>query len=536
MRISGIASGFDTDEMVKNLMKVERMKVDRFEQNKQTALWRQESYNNMNKLFANFILNTKKDIGLKHTSSTGTILDSSYKSLSYIKRAISSNESAATVTSTNKAVNGRFELEVEKLAKGATIVDDGINEETLKSMEMIEIKLEVNGKLETISIDKTKVNNMDDLVKEINSYKNEDGKSIGVTSFYDKNNGKLFIQTSETGKDIKLELSYKKEGSDFTSINTDKGSNAEVLYNGVKLEYKSNNFEINGLNIEARSVGKTNININTNVDGIMEKVEKLIADYNELVDVASKLVDEKKYSQYKPLSSEERKAMTEEDLKLWDEKAKSGMLNGDETIQRTLQSMRNDLYRTVEGLEGKFKHITEIGISTEKYAKGGAGGKLQIDTNKLRQAIEEDAEGVMELLFKEPGKFDRDLSIYPKNDEGNRAYETALRKHNKEDSGLFTNVYENLIDGMKSIIDKSGPGKDAELFRGVKSNMLIDFVTKKSSISELDKSVMDMNRQIDNLNILLAKKEDSYYAKFTAMEKAMHKMNGQSGWLAQQFG
>ena len=61
MRISGIASGFDTDEMVKNLMKVERMKVDRFEQNKQTALWRQESYNNMNKLFANFILNTKKD-------------------------------------------------------------------------------------------------------------------------------------------------------------------------------------------------------------------------------------------------------------------------------------------------------------------------------------------------------------------------------------------------------------------------------------------------------------------------------------------
>jgi len=39
MRISGMASGMDTDMMVQNMMKVERMKVSRFEQNKQVALW-----------------------------------------------------------------------------------------------------------------------------------------------------------------------------------------------------------------------------------------------------------------------------------------------------------------------------------------------------------------------------------------------------------------------------------------------------------------------------------------------------------------
>ena len=65
----------------------------------------------------------------------------------------------------------------------------------------------------------------------------------------------------------------------------------------------------------------------------------------------------------------------------------------------------------------------------------------------------------------------------------------------KENNGIFTNIYDNLIDGMKSIIDKSGTGEEADLFRNVKSNMLIDFVTKKSSISDLDKEVLEMNKK-----------------------------------------
>src|SRR5699024_7321104 len=100
--------------------------------------------------------------------------------------------------------------------------------------------------------------------------------------------------------------------------------------------------------------------------------------------------------------------------------------------------------------------------------------------------------------------------------------------------GVFTRVYDSLIDGMKDIVDKSGPGENSDLLRSVRSNLLIDFVTKKSSISDLDKQVLDMNKKIDSLNIMLARKEDAYYAKFTAMEKYMHQMNSQSNWLMQQ--
>lgn len=44
LRISGLASGFDTDQMVKDLMKVENMRLDTIKKNKQIATWQQELY------------------------------------------------------------------------------------------------------------------------------------------------------------------------------------------------------------------------------------------------------------------------------------------------------------------------------------------------------------------------------------------------------------------------------------------------------------------------------------------------------------
>ncbi len=536
MRISGMYSGMDTDTMVQSMMKVERMKVDRFEQSKQVALWKQEGYNSINKLYANFILNTKKDIGLKASSSTGSLFDKSYTNLSYVRKATSSNELAATVSSTSKAVNGSYSIEVKELAKGASFTSAELEENALEGVK--HLKFMIKGKeIEVGSTVGTTDITMDDVVKSINAKTEE----TGVTAFYDKTNGRLFMQTTETGKDAyigltavtgnaasvqfindKLKYNIKEQnsaGEGHTGAIYSLGKDSKISFNGVDLTYSSNNITLNGLNIELKAQGTTNINVSTNVDGIMEKVEKLVADYNALIDASSLLLNEKRYSSYHPLSSDEKSAMKEDDVKLWTEKAKSGLLNNDETINRTLQAMRSDLYKNVEGIDEKYNHITKIGISTESYARGTAGGKLQIDTEKLRKAIEDSPEEVMALLFKEPTEA-----------------ESADKATKSANSGIFTRIYDNLIDGMKSIIDKSGPGSDSDLYRSVKSNMLIDFVTTKSSISDIDKSITEMNRKIENLNVLLAKKEDSYYAKFTQMEKYMQQMSSQSGWLSQQFG
>lgn len=539
LRLSGLASGMDTDTMVQSMMKVERMKVDRVEQNKQVAMWRQESYNNMNKSFAKFILNSRKDIGLSNSSSTGSISHSNYTKLDYLRKASSSNESAATVSSTNKTINGSYTIEVKDMARGASFTSAKISEDDLASIKGEMTFTLSNGegakaKSEEIVVkasgDKLK---MSDVVKAINAKKDE----TGVTAF--TNDGRLFLQTTETGegKSIKItdqnsagdfidklkgktEDKEGKEGEDyFESV----GQQAEIEYNGVTLKYDNNNIEFNGLNIQLKSQGVTNIHVDTNVDGVMEKVEKLIEDYNKLIDEASKAVGEKRYSSYHPLSQEEKKAMHEDDAKLWEEKAKSGMLNRDETINRVMQNMRNEIYKTVD-TNGKFDHITQIGISTEKYSKGSAGGKLVIDNDKLRKSILEDPEGVMELLFTE----NKDPITDPDSKDKNKKVPNSTQ-------GVFTRVYDSLIDGMKDIVDKSGPGEDSYLLKNVKFNLLTDFITKKSGISDLDKQVLDMNKKIDSLNIMLARKEDAHYAKFTAMEKYMNQMNSQSNWLMQQL-
>lgn len=51
MRISGIASGFDTDTMIKDLMKAESTRVNKVKQNRQYVLWQQEGFRDViNKL------------------------------------------------------------------------------------------------------------------------------------------------------------------------------------------------------------------------------------------------------------------------------------------------------------------------------------------------------------------------------------------------------------------------------------------------------------------------------------------------------
>lgn len=84
MRLSGLASRIDTDEMVKNLIQVERIKVDKVEREKQSAVWRQEAYNSVNKDFVNFILNSRKSFGLTSVTSRETFKPNSYRSLDWV--------------------------------------------------------------------------------------------------------------------------------------------------------------------------------------------------------------------------------------------------------------------------------------------------------------------------------------------------------------------------------------------------------------------------------------------------------------------
>ena len=249
---------------------------------------------------------------------------------------------------------------------------------------------------------------MNDVVKEINST-----KDVGVRASYDANIGRFFLQTIGTGKDAKIEIGvtktdelgniiedkiakeffeglklnvnyfkYDSEGNaekiisekfEISNSHNYQGSNAIIDFNGATgIEYESNRITINGITMDLASAGEFTINVATDVDGVYEKIEQFINDYNELVDKTNKLLGEKVYRDNRPLTADQRKAMEKEDIELWEEKAKSGLLRNDDIIGRTMLNIRRS-YINSDEFNGSFKLITEIGISTEQYSRGSAG-------------------------------------------------------------------------------------------------------------------------------------------------------------------
>ncbi|SCL87499.1 flagellar filament capping protein FliD [Sporanaerobacter sp. PP17-6a] len=609
-RITGLASGIDTETIINDLMKAERVKLDEVQQEKQLLVWKQEIYNSLNKDYANFILNTKKDLGLVSTTSTGSYVSNSYDNLTWVKKAISSNENIAKVSATAKSVNGIYNVNVKNLAEGVSLVstgeiskdENGIkrdvtnlkqlgvnigeNEEkrvtvttsngsvTFKFVNSGEkVKVDKDNNIVSININEA---NLSDLAKAVSDAKvySEDGKdqkSLGVKANYDSTIDRFFFQTSDTGSKnfLKVEEATVEVGEDGKITVVDgtgknlfvgsenllkvagkdednqtfylsngikrEGKDAEISFNGAEnILLSSNQFTINGIDFNLIDEGSFTVTVDTDVDSVYEKIQKFVDSYNELVEKTSNLLTEKKYRDYQPLTDDQKSDMKEDDIKLWEDKAKSGLLRSDGTLESTMSNMRGWLYNTIEGVSGSFDFIADIGITTESYSQGSVGGKLTIDETKLKDALRKDTNGVLEVLFKEPDYSSEAL-------KGTNAYmqESQMTKEQieakRKQSGIVTRVYDSLIQGMGDIVLKSGTGDEADLYRKVKSNMLIDFVTKYGSISTIDEDVLDLDQKIYDLNQYLSDKEESYYTKFTAMEKAIASMSSQSSWLTQQF-
>lgn len=102
--IAGLASGMDTQALIKKMMEYSRKPLDRLKQQQQILLWKQEAYRSINST-----LSQLRDLAFDLK------LQTSYNT----KSVTSSNNQVVTATATVSAVNTSFNLEVVKLAKAA---------------------------------------------------------------------------------------------------------------------------------------------------------------------------------------------------------------------------------------------------------------------------------------------------------------------------------------------------------------------------------------------------------------------------------
>ncbi len=111
LRIGGIASGLDTDKVVRDLMRIERLKVDKLYQNRQLMEWKKEQFReviNKVRTFRDTFFNILKP-------ETNLMSSSTLKKM----QVSSSNSSILTAVASNSAALGAREIEIIQLAAGA---------------------------------------------------------------------------------------------------------------------------------------------------------------------------------------------------------------------------------------------------------------------------------------------------------------------------------------------------------------------------------------------------------------------------------
>src|SRR5699024_11555498 len=175
------------------------------------------------------------------------------------------------------------------------------------------------------------------------------------------------------------------------------GENARFTYNnGLTIESKDNSYTLNGITFEFHNVteGNARISVQTDVDQSFDKIMDFVNKYNELIYEMNKSQTEERFRDYLPLSEEQKADMTDKQIELWEEKAKSGMLRGEATIRNGMYELRGRLQAQVSN-EGAFSVLSSIGITTT--ANYLDGGKLEVDENKLKAALRENPDDVYNL-------------------------------------------------------------------------------------------------------------------------------------------
>ena len=243
------------------------------------------------------------------------------------------------------------------------------------------------------------------MLNSINS--NADAK---VNIIYDEVTDNFILTAKQLGAGNNLNIEDSEHGFFKNILGIDPGIEGDSIKPGVDAKVEigmagdtnktvitrgSNEFTVNGImsSLQKADPTKTHtIQVETNVDGIFDTINSFVNKYNELIDKINGKLKEKYDRNYLPLTEEEKKAMSEKDIELWEEKAKTGLLRNDSILEKMVLEMRKALYDSIEGVG---IHLTSIELQLAMSKK-----VLVVNENELKKAIKNNPEGIMELFNK----------------------------------------------------------------------------------------------------------------------------------------
>ncbi|MGG0793533.1 flagellar filament capping protein FliD [Brevibacillus laterosporus] len=535
LRLSGIASGIDTETMIQKLMKAERSPMEKLLRKRQKEEWMRDSYREQNALLLD--LNNKVS-KLRLTSD-------------FTKQKVSSSDDAkVTASITKKNSTTQYDVSNVQLAKPGTgvsvkfKVSDDIKDSSTEINSSFDFTLKGNDGSDEVTISVGEKDTIESVLNKINS----ESSKTGVKAFY-SNTDKSIVFTSQvppteentaqesaikittsgggnklniTTGEIKQnftkvdstgtpESNYTKTG--FTGAQDFKGivkQAGKATVNGIEFALDSKNtLDFDGMSFTFKDnigVGDKKIVITTakDTESVMTAIKEFVDSYNKVIDQFNNKLTEKVYRDFYPLIDEEKEAMKEKQIDKWEEKAKSGLLKSDSILSNVLTQMRSSFYSPVEGVEPPKNTLASIGIGPKKSDGLGSkfdymeNGKIYLDEEKLKDALLNDQDRVIALFTNGSGIT-----------SGSESFKSQ---------GLAQRIYSQTNAAMKKIGEKAGR------------------TGTTSDNSLISKDIRDIDTRIKAWEKKLKDKETNLWKKFSAMEQAINKLNAQGSNLLSKFG
>lgn len=274
------------------------------------------------------------------------------------------------------------------------------------------------------------------------------------------------------------------------------GHDAEFTLNGVAYTSYNNTLSVNGMTITALEQDPNKeITLSTtyDTDGVYDMIKGLFTSYNELINEMDSLYNAEAATDYEPLTSEEKDALTDTEIEEWEKKIKDSLMRRDSTLSSVAGAMKSTMLKGID-VNGRTMYLADFGIETlgyfyakenERNAYHIAGDKDDVNSKGkddiLKTMIATDPDTVMEFFV-----------------------------------GLSNNMHDELAKKMSA----------------TKFSSALTVYNDKKMKTEYDDYTKKIKEQEEKLNAYI----DKWYAKFSAMETALSKLESKNNSLSSLFG
>lgn len=356
-----------------------------------------------------------------------------------------------------------------------------------------------------------------DIIRDINS-----NKEAGVKASYSETSNKFVLTSKDTGKGSKVEIGKDGLANELFGKADAHGTDAviHVTVNGEKKELTrpTNEIDIDGLKVTVSGkfgyddkgqlstdpAEKVTFTSKPDTEKTFEAIKTMVEDYNKIVDSVYKEMTTKPNRDYKPLTDEQKKEMSKEQIEKWEEKAKEGLLFADTQLRSLHDALR---FVFNPGGEAGAK-LRAMGIEPTGNYKDG--GKIKLDESKLKEALNSNPEGVKDAF-------------------------NALASDSADSSIMNSSSKGGAITQLKDVTDRfasTSITKPGILVARAGSPSSPNSMLKNAIKTEMD----SIDKILKNLDVKLKKEIDRYNSQFTQLETLISQMNAQSGQLAGLMG